>query len=349
MPKENAARAILSNWSDLRNFRALCIATRAKLRRVAGAKTKKHRDKDVEFFALLVMTAAGVSAAICAPDVSEADTVDLGAQDVAFVRGHDAEFDTIVATSCVAGAAARSQSQKWWAMFLDWCLDVKSCRKAARRFVRYGLGPLCKQLLMIEARRGRPHGALARYLALVCGAPLFGSAHYSLLSTALPKAPAPAPAPSLDVAGVGVHAADPRMVDAGMDIAMGAPSASSSAASASALTAPSLFALTPAERTKETDKVMDAIAVYVHVKSFAGCTCELLAPSLRRLDAVLQTITTSNVRAAVVHAMEAAALAVAPKLHHDETTLPRPLQNLLELLMATTAAAGSEGYQAYTP
>jgi hypothetical protein len=349
MPKGDAEAAAHALIANKRDFRALCAKTRAALRRVAGAKLKKHRNSDVEFFALLVMTAAGVSAAICAPEVGDAETVDLGKQDVAFVRAHDEELDTIASASC---AAARSQSQKWWHTFVDWCLNVKSCRKAARRFVHYGLGPLCKQLLMIEARRGRPHGALARYLALVCGAPLFGSAHYSLLApgkrTLLsshiqnrsPVAASQSEAKADTEATADVNeGTQPKLV-----MAMGAPSASA-ASVPSALK----FALTPSERNEETAKVMDAIAVYVHVKSFAGCTCELLTPSLQRLDDVMHTITNSSVRAVILHAVEAAAMAVAPQLHHDETTLPRPLQNLLELLMATTAIAGSQGYQAYAP
>lgn len=291
----SAAHAFLH---DVRAFRASCAAVRAAfMARKSKAKPKAKRlERHVEFFALLVLLARGVSAAICAAD----ETTDA---DVAFVRAHDTELDTIM---CAAAG------DSWWATLQQWCLQAKTCRRAARRFLRYGLRPLCKQLLSIEERRGRHRGALARYLALVCGAPIHGSAHYSLV-----RKPEELEAEAQSRAQMHPH------METGSGIGIG-----------------------PATDTG-TDVDMDAIAAYVHVKCFAGCTCELIKPSMERLDAVMRDVRASapaHVVTAIQDAMEAAAMKTAPQMHHEETTLPRALLSLLELLMAATAAGGSTGF-----
>lgn len=269
---------------DMRGYRAVSRAIQSRYKSADDAE-------DVAYFALLVLVTKAVSAALVGMG---ADTSPAGQ----FAAAHDGELDVDVLLA--PGATT------WWAKLLQSCLQRPTCRKAATCWLRHGARPLCKHLL--QRRAPQPHDAVDKYLALLCGAPLFGSAKYRIVDHGAARTS------ELAVAGV----------------------------------AESDDGAKPSHEPPHAHEVhQDAIARYVHRLCFAGCACELLAPVHAQLHAVLAGLRAEHgagVADVVAHALETAAEDVAPRFHDAQTSVPRALQPLFDSMLGLTAAAGATGF-----
>jgi hypothetical protein len=278
---------------DMRGYRAVSRAVQARFKSADDAA-------DVPYFVLLVLVTQAVSGALLAMG---ADASAAGQ----FVAAHDGELDADVLLA--PGATT------WWAKLLQSCLQRPTCRKAATCWLRHGARPLCKHLL--QRRAPQPHDAVDKYLALLCGAPLFGSAKYRIVNHGAARTSELAVAAAAVADKPGAKASHEPLQE-------------------------------PSHGPPHAHGVhQDAIARYVHRVCFAGCACELLAPVLTQLHGVLAHVRAEHgagVADVVAHALEQAAETVAPRFHDAQTSVPRSLQPLLDNMLAMTAAAGATGF-----